>query len=76
MKREVVGMERNLKEVLDTQEFNQFISLLKEIAPYQLKAAQTNAYIDILKKEELLAFQQLQKQLKPYYDKLDKAWFL
>ena len=69
-------MERNLKEVLDTQEFNQFISLLKEIAPYQLKAAQTNAYIDILKKEELLAFQQLQKQLKPYYDKLDKAWFL
>ena len=68
-------MERNLKEVLDTQEFNQFISLLKKVAPYQLKAAQTNAYIDILKKEELLAFQQLQKQLKPYYDKLDKAWF-
>lgn len=42
----------NLKEVLDAQEFNQFISLLKDIAPYQLKINQVDGCIEILKKEE------------------------
>ncbi|MBO0991844.1 hypothetical protein [Bacillus sp. SD088] len=43
--------------VLEPQEFYQFISLLKGIAPYQLKVGQAK------------------QQLKPYYDKLDQAWF-
>ncbi len=65
----------NLKEVLGTHEFNQFTSLLKDIAPYQLKIDQAHGCIETLKKDEKQAFQQLQKKLKPYYDKLDKAWF-
>ncbi|MCJ7839330.1 hypothetical protein MUB24_00110 [Lederbergia sp. NSJ-179] len=68
-------MVLNLKEVLDPQEFNQFITLLKDIAPYQLKIDQANGCIEILKKDEKQVFQQLQQKLKPYYEKLDKAWF-
>ncbi|MDI3412091.1 hypothetical protein QKW52_24980 [Bacillus sonorensis] len=54
-------MKQNLKEVLDTQEFNHFISLLKDIAPYQLKIDKANGCIEILKKEERQIFQQLKK---------------
>jgi hypothetical protein len=64
-----------LKEVLGTQEFHEFTSLLKDAAPYQLKIDQANGCFEVLKKEEKQIFQQLQKKLKPYYDKLDKAWF-
>ncbi|GIN74488.1 hypothetical protein J14TS2_49630 [Bacillus sp. J14TS2] len=52
-----------------------FISLLQDIAPYQLKVGQANDCYEILKQEEKQVFQQLQQQLKPYYDKLDQAWF-
>lgn len=65
----------NLKEILDTQEYNQFISLLRDMVPYQLKIDQANGCVETLKKDEKQVFQQLQKKLKPYYDKLDKAWF-
>jgi len=68
-------MEHNVKEVLDTQEFNHFISLLKDVAPYKLKIAQANGSIKILDNEEIQFFQQLKNELKPYYDKLEKAWF-
>ncbi|KRG14072.1 hypothetical protein [Lederbergia galactosidilytica] len=68
-------MVLNLKEVLDPQEFYQFISLLKDIVPYQLKVSQANGCVEILKQEEKQVYQQLQQELKPYYDKLDKAWF-
>ncbi|KRG16459.1 hypothetical protein ACA30_01840 [Virgibacillus soli] len=68
-------MVLNLKEVLDPQEFYQFISLLKDIVPYQLKVSQANGSVEILKQGEKQVYQQLQQELKPYYDKLDKAWF-
>lgn len=68
-------MTLNLKEVLGTQEFHEFTSLLKDISPYQLKIDQANGCFDVLKKEEKRVFQQLQKKLIPYYEKLDKAWF-
>jgi hypothetical protein len=68
-------MERNLKEVLNTQEFNRFMSLLKDIVPYQLKIDKAHGCPEILNKEDMQIFQQLKNELKPYYDQLDKAWF-
>lgn len=65
----------NLKEVFHTIEYNQFISLLKDIAPYQLKIYQANGCIEMLKEEEKHVFNQLKKDLEPFYDKLDKTWF-
>lgn len=68
-------MNLNLKEVLNNEEFNQFITLLKDIAPYQLKIYRSYGCIEVLKEEEKQSFNQLIKNLKPYYEKLDKAWF-
>lgn len=64
-----------LKDVLDTKEYNQFILLLKEITPYQLKIYQARGCIEMLKEEEKHVFNQLKKDLKPFYDKLNKTWF-
>ncbi|WP_397538588.1 hypothetical protein [Rummeliibacillus pycnus] len=64
-----------LEKVLDTQEFYRFISIFKDIAPYHLKIHQANGCIEILDKGEIQIFQQLKNELKPYYEKLDKAWF-
>ena len=69
-------MKLSLKEVLNPEELNQFVTLLKDITPYQLKIHRANGRMDILKKEEKLAFNQLKKDLKPFYDKLDEAWFI
>lgn len=54
-------MKQNLKEVLDTQEFNHFISLLKDIAPYQLKIDKANGCIEILKKKKDKYFSNLKR---------------
>lgn len=59
---------------MDAQEFDIFISLLKEIALYQLKIDEANGCIEIQKKEDKQAYNQLKKDLKLFYDKLDKAW--
>lgn len=40
----------NTKEILDTQESNQFISMLKDIAPNQLKIDQANGCIEATRK--------------------------
>ena len=58
-------MNLNLKEVLNNEEFNQFITLLKDIAPYQLKIYRANGCIEVLKEEEKQSFNQLIKNLKP-----------
>ncbi len=68
-------MKLSLKEVLNTEELNQFVTLLKDITPYQLKIHRANGRMEILKEEEKHAFHQLKKNLKPYYDKLNEAWF-
>lgn len=61
--------------MLNTEEFNQFVTFLKDITPYQLKIYRANGRMEILKEEEKQAFYQLKKSLKPYYDKLNEAWF-
>ncbi|GIN87328.1 hypothetical protein J6TS2_37140 [Heyndrickxia sporothermodurans] len=52
-------VEWNVKKVLDVQEFNNFKSLLKDIANYQLKIDQANGCTEILDKVELRIYQQL-----------------
>jgi len=64
----------NLKDVLDTKEYNQYISLLKDIAPNQLKIYQSNGCIEMLEEEKHI-FNQLKKDVKPFFDKLNKTWF-
>jgi hypothetical protein len=49
-------MERNLREILNTQEFNRFMSLLKDIVPYNLKIEKANGCTDIFNKEEMQIF--------------------
>jgi hypothetical protein len=68
-------MDNNIKKVLDTREYNRFISLLKDVAPYQLKIDQANGCTKVLDNEEIEFFQQLKNELKAFYDKLEKAWF-
>lgn len=71
----VTWMDYIVKKVLDTQEYNRFISLLKDVAPYQLKIDQANGCTKVLDYEEIQFFQQLKNEIKAFYDKLEKAWF-
>lgn len=71
------GFESDLQfaeSVLDDEEFERFLSLVKEIAPYHLKiTTEHNGDPNLLSQEEFSTYNQLNEEIQPYYTKIDKA---
>ncbi|MFB5673486.1 DUF3600 domain-containing protein [Paenibacillus terreus] len=63
------------KQVLNEQEFTEFMSLNKQLAEYNTRIAdvQGTVHPERLTKEEQQNYDQLQKKLEPYFEKLSGA---
>jgi hypothetical protein len=63
------------KETLSLKEFTQFIVLLKDMAYYHLKMADMkgNLHPERLSSGERAEYEQLKKEIEPFFDKLNKA---
>lgn len=63
------------KQVLNEREFTEFMSLNKQLADYNIRIAdaQGTVHPERLTKEEQQNYDQLQKKLEPYFEKLNGA---